>query len=348
MLQEDGGQFDRSGLDGWWSACQEWAEHLTAWVDRSTRPDREAVVQLLAQALHQCVVERPWFLRSVDAVPLSAVAAAVAGDSEAAREAKTVLAAHQQATGWRLPERASVVGDRRRELVEMLRARPDGGLLAALAGDTLMKGRIYVGLQAVVADLGPASPPAVHLTLFDPEQDPPSGASGPDGRDDSVLSVHVTATGPGVASSLYTGCAYDLLLAALPGLDYPAEMPLGHLLGRLLTSGLVIGVMSPTRAAVMFDKGVRALDAEHGWWSLLVELETEPGQAAWAGPALYVWQLWARLRALDLARPPRGHRSDVVLPRAAGLYVVAPDGTRSYVRVTASRRTARPAPSIAE
>ncbi|MDH6138504.1 hypothetical protein P3T35_000481 [Kitasatospora sp. GP30] len=324
--------------DGGRALCGEWAEHLTAWAEQHVGavPGREEVVGLLAEGLLRFVAPLPGRGLRIRA-SLDEVAAAVGASGEGARRVGRVLACHRQA----VPAGASpAVEARRHALEQMLRARPERAVPAALAGSGLLKGRAHTWVTAVVVGHGPSVAPTIHLTLHPDSHQAPPIARGPDLADDAVVEFGMTAVGPGGTDSLHQGVAYGTLLAALPGLDaIPAELPLGRLLHTLLVDD-VIGVISPTRCAVLAEHGARRPD--RSWQPLLTELATDPGQSVWAGPALLAWTAWARQRHMDLVNPADGRARvrflpDAALPRAGALQVVAPDGTCSTVRITAAR-----------
>ncbi|WP_157536132.1 hypothetical protein [Kitasatospora mediocidica] len=261
-----------------------------------------------------------------------------------------MIAAHRQPYPTPYHATPRFVGCRRQTLADMLRSRPDGGLLAALAGSDVLAGEVTVHVATLVADLGPERPPVVHLSLADLEDHDPWGR-GPEGDDPAAHSVYVKATGPGVADRLYNGHSHKLLVAAISPAE-PPEVALRRIAERLLVGSLLVGMQTPTRSVAMWDKGVRVPEATagaaFGWLSLLVELETESGQGHWAGPALRAWTLWASLRRRELMQTTRAPRENRVLPRSGAIEVVAPDGSRSLVRITSARSTARPAPILGE
>ncbi|MFJ7279758.1 hypothetical protein [Kitasatospora sp. NPDC098663] len=318
--------------------CREWAELLTAWAEQRIGVvlRRAEVVERLAATLHG-LPRRPGAYGTPLLTMSLAEVAVAAGSDEVGGLVGRVLACHRAdvAVGA-----VPVVDGRRRALARMLREDADGGVPAALAGSTVLNGRVSPWVTAVVVDRGPSAAPVVHLSLYPAFGDVPYGGGGPDGGwDDAVVSFGLTATGPGVADTLHEGVAYGHLLVALPGLDgVPAEVPLGRLLHRHLCDDIV-GVLSPRHCAVFLERGERRRDR---WRPLLAELETEPGQSVWAGPALCAWSTWAALRRWGLAEPAGGLvrgrvRPDAVLPLAGALEVVAPDGVRTTAVITASR-----------
>ncbi|GAA3006445.1 hypothetical protein GCM10010519_42530 [Streptomyces lactacystinicus] len=332
--------FGQLAADDGFGQYREWAECLTTWAEQriGSVQGREEAVRLLAEALHRFPRTPLGFGAPLVTASLEAVAASVGDGTEAARQVGRVLACHREA----VTSGSSAVGARRHALAEMLRERPDRGLGAALAGSAVLGDSAGAWARSVVDDRGPSSLPRVSLALYRDHNDPPYS------RDDNVLNTGVYATGPGACDLLHEGTAYGLLLASLPGLEDDAvELVLGRLLHHLLIED-VVGIVSPRRCVVLLERGFRRPD--RSWSPLLVDLDTEEGQAVWAGIALREWAVWAALRRFDLTEPAPGrvrgrYRPDAVLPHAGAVQVVAPDGTGSTARIVSARLIDWQAPS---